>query len=70
MDKYSDAYLQRRVNFWHYYYKVYGEKHSDDTADWKIILIYWDRIVNMVLSELEIQEHEVEPMSNRISALF
>ena len=67
---YSDADLQDRVNHWLDHYTKYGESHYADTKDWRILEIYWDRILDRVLNELEIKEHEVEPMADRISALF
>ena len=67
---YSDADLQDRVNHWFNHYTKYGESHYADTKDWRILEIYWDKILDRVLNELEIEEHEVEPMADRISALF
>lgn len=67
---YSDADLQDRVNHWLDHYTKYGESHYANTKDWRILEIYWDRILDRVLNELEIEEHEVEPMADRISALF
>lgn len=67
---YSDADLQDRVNHWLDHYTKYGESHYADTKDWRILEIYWDKILDRVLNELEIEEHEVEPMADRISALF
>ena len=67
---YSDSELEDRVNYWLDYYVKYGESHYADTKDWRILEIYWDKIIDRVLNELEIEESEVEPMSDRISALF
>jgi uncharacterized protein (DUF2236 family) len=67
---YSDADLQDRVNHWLDHYTKYGESHYADTKDWRILEIYWDRILDRVLNELEITDEEVEPMADRISALF
>jgi len=67
---YSDADLESRVNHWLDHYTRYGESHYSDTKDWKIMEIYWDKILDRVLNELEITEEEVEPMADRISALF
>jgi hypothetical protein len=67
---YSDADLQDRVNHWLDHYTTYGESHYADTKDCRILEIYWDRMLDRVLNELEIEEHEVEPMADRISALF
>ncbi len=67
---YSDDDLRDKVNHWIDHYTRYGESHYSDTKDWRILEIYWDRIVDKVLDELEIEEHEVESMSNRIASLF
>jgi uncharacterized protein (DUF2236 family) len=67
---YSDADLQDMVNYWFDHYTRYGESHYADTKDWRIFEIYWDRILDRVLNELEITDEEVEPMADRISALF
>jgi hypothetical protein len=67
---YSDVDLQDRVNHWLDHYTKYGESHYADTKDWRILEIYWDRILDRVLNELEITDEEVEPMADRISALF
>jgi hypothetical protein len=67
---YSDSDLQDRVNHWLDHYTRYGESHYADTKDWRILEIYWDKILDRVLNQLEIEEHEVEPMADRISALF
>lgn len=67
---YSDADLQYRVNHWLDHYTKYGESHYADTKDWRILEIYWDEILYRVLNELEITDEEVEPMADRISALF
>jgi hypothetical protein len=67
---YSDADLQDRVNHWLDHYTRCGESHYADTKDWRILEIYWDRILDRVLNELEITDEEVEPMADRISALF
>lgn len=67
---YTDLDLQDRVNYWLDHYTKYGESHYTDTKDWRILEIYWDKILDRVLNELEIEEHEVEPMADRISALF
>jgi len=67
---YADADLESRVNHWLDHYTIYGESHYSDTKDWKIMEIYWDKILDRVLNELEITEEEVEPMADRISALF
>ena len=67
---YTDADLQDRVNHWLDHYTKYGDSHYADTKDWRIVEIYWEKILDRVLNELEIEEHEVEPMADRISALF
>lgn len=67
---YSDADLQDRVNHWLDHYTKYGDSHYSDTNDWRILEIYWEKILYRVLNELEIEEHEVEPMADRISGLF
>lgn len=68
--KYSDVELLNMMNYWLDHYVKYGEKHYYDTPDWKILDIYWDNVLDRVLNELEIEEHEIEPMVDRISALF
>jgi len=67
---YSDADLQDRVNYWLDQYTKYGDSHYADTTDWRILEIYWEKILDRVLNELEIEENEVEPMADRISGLF
>jgi hypothetical protein len=67
---YSDADLQDRVNHWLDHYTRYGESHYVDTKDWRILEIYWDKILDRVLNELDITDKEVQPMADRISALF
>jgi len=67
---YSDSDLIDRVNYWLDHYKKYGDSHYSDTQDFRILEIYWDKILDRVLNELEIEEHEVDPMADRISALF
>ena len=67
---YTDLDLQDRVNYWLDHYTKYGDSHYADTKDWRIVEIYWEKILDRVLNELEIEEHEVEPMADRISSLF
>jgi len=67
---YSDADLQDRVNYWLDHYTKNGDSHYDDTKDFRILEIYWNKILDRVLNELEIADEEVEPMADRISALF
>ena len=67
---YSDSDLKDRVNYWLDHYTKYGESHYADTKDCRLFEIYCDKRLDRVLNELEIDEHEVEPMADRISALF
>lgn len=67
---YSDDELIERVNELVVYYTNNGDSHYDDTKDWRILEIYWNRILDKLLNDLEIDEQEVEQMSERITNLF
>lgn len=66
-----DEELQDSANFWLDHYKQVGEKHYEDTPDWKIVELYFDKIVDRVLQDLpEMSDEENEKIIQRIGNLI
>ena len=63
--------LEEMINTWLDHYIANGESHYSDTPDWKIRDIYWDKIVDRVLSDLDIDltDEEIEKMCDRLNDL-
>lgn len=68
---FSDAQLEDKINYWIDHYTVNGESHNSDTPDWKIREIYWEKIVNRVIEDVntEMTEDEIDLFCNRLANL-
>lgn len=67
----SDKELIEIFDWWLNHYTMNGDKHYDDTPDWKVIELYYDLIVDRVfesLSEMTDEENEiiVERLNNLV----
>jgi hypothetical protein len=71
MNEISDLELEGHYHYWLEHYIANGEKHYDNTPEWKVIELYNDMIVERVLQELpEMNDEENEIIANRLSQLF
>jgi len=68
---FSDAELENMINYWIDHYTANGDSHYSDTKDWKIREIYWDKIVDRVIENVNIEmtDSEIEKFCNRLSNL-
>ena len=67
----SDEELENMFNYWLDHYTTNGDSHYNDTPDWKIREIYWDKIVNRVIEDMneEMTDEEIEEFCNRLADL-
>lgn len=65
----TDAELENVFLFWLNYYTSRGNKHYDDTPDWKIIELYHDLIVDRVLEGYP-EEYDANEIIERLSNMF
>lgn len=68
-NNYTDEELLEKFNFWLDHYTKYGESHYKDTKDWKILEIYYDRILDRTINDLVIEDDDVEYYVDRIGEL-
>lgn len=66
----ADKTLLENFNWWLDHYTKNGDKHYDDTPDWKIIELYYDLIVDRVLEALPfMSDDENEVIIERLNEL-
>ena len=70
-DKFSDVELEDMLNTWQDHYTQNGESHYSNTPDWKIREVYWDKMIEMVLQDVdtEMSDAEIEKFDERLSEL-
>lgn len=68
---FSDAELENMINYWLDHYTANGDSHYSDTKDWKIREIYWDKIVDRVIEDVNIEmtDSEIEKFCYRLANL-
>lgn len=68
---FSDAELETMINYWLDHYTANGDSHYSDTKDWRIREIYWDKIVDRVIEDVNIEmtDSEIEKFCYRLSDL-
>jgi hypothetical protein len=68
---FSDTKLESMINYWLDYYTKKGNSHYSDTKDWRIREIYWDKIVDRVIEDLNIEmtDSEIEKFCDRLADL-
>jgi len=67
----SNEELESAVHFWLEHYIQNGEKHYSDTSDSKLVELYFDNIVERVLSDLpEMTDEENEKIVERIGKMI
>lgn len=64
----DDTELTASFNYWWEHYKSCGDRHYEDTSDWKITELYYDLIVDRVLQDYG--EEETDYIVERLSQLF
>lgn len=67
----SDSELESMIDFWLEHYIRYGDSHYNDTTDSKIRETYWDKIVDRVIEDVnvEMSDKEIEQFCERLSNL-
>jgi len=68
---FSDAELENMINYWLDHYTANGDSHYSDTKNWKIREIYWDKIVDRVIEDVNIEmtDSEIEKFCDRLANL-
>lgn len=68
---FSDAELENMINYWLDHYTANGDSHYSDTNDWRIREIYWDKIVDRVIEDVNIEmtDSEIEKFCDRLADL-
>jgi hypothetical protein len=68
---FSDGQLEDMINYWLDHYTGNGDSHYSDTPDWKIREIYWDKIVNRVIEDVntEMTDEEIDRFCDRLADL-
>jgi len=68
---FSDAELEDMMNTWFDHYQANGESHYSDTPDFRIREIYWDKVVDRVIEDVntEMTDEEVERFCGRLADL-
>jgi hypothetical protein len=68
---FTDATLEDMINHWLNHYTSNGDSHYSDTPDWKIREIYWDKIVDRVIQDLdtELSDEEIDKFCDRLADL-
>ena len=67
----TDIELETAFNHWLDHYTKNGDKHYEDTPDWKVQDLYWDNIVDRVLSNLPLMtDEENEQIIIRLTEMF
>lgn len=66
----TDKELIETFDWWLNHYTKNGDKHYDDTPDWKVIELYYDLIVDRVLESLPMMsDEENEIIVERLNSL-
>jgi hypothetical protein len=68
---FSDAELENMINYWLDHYTANGDSHYSDTKDWRIREIYWDKIADRVIEDVNIEmtDREIEKICDRLANL-
>jgi predicted metallo-beta-lactamase superfamily hydrolase len=68
---FSDAELENMINYWLDHYTANGDSHYSNTKDWRIREIYWDKIVDRVIEDVNIEmtDSEIEKFCDRLADL-
>lgn len=68
---FSDTELENMINYWLDHYTANGDSHYSDTKDWRIREIYWDKIVDRVIEDVNIEmtDSEIEKFCDRLADL-
>jgi stalled ribosome rescue protein Dom34 len=68
---FSNTELENLINYWVDHYTKNGDSHYSDTKDWKIREIYWDKIVDRVIEDVNIEmtDSEIEKFCDRLADL-
>lgn len=71
LNTFSDIELENMINFWLDHYTSNGDSHYSDTPDWKIREIYWDKIVNRVIEDvnIELTDEEIDLFCDKLANL-
>lgn len=66
----TDKELIETFYWWLDHYTKNGDKHYDNTPDWKVIELYYDQIVDRVFESLpEMSDEENEAIVERLNNL-
>jgi hypothetical protein len=65
----TDSELIDNFNWWLDYYTKSGDKHYNDTKDWKIQELYYDLIVDRVINEICEEDGTEEELIERLNNL-
>ena len=68
---FSDEQLENMINTWLDHYTANGESHYIYTPDWKIREIYWDKIVDRMIEDVdtEMTDMEIDKFCDRLADL-
>ena len=67
----TDKELASYFNHWWEHYAENGDKHYPDTKPERITELYWDQIIDRVLSDLpEMTEAENDEIVERLNKMF
>lgn len=68
---FTDTTLEEMINYWLDHYTANGDSHYSDTPDWKIREIYWDKIVDRVIQDLdtELSDDDIDRFCDRLANL-
>jgi|AntDeeMinimDraft_6_1070357.scaffolds.fasta_scaffold09260_2 hypothetical protein len=68
---FSNDELENMMGTWFDHYQANGESHYSDTPDFRIREIYWDKVVDRVIEDVntEMTDKEVEQFCDRLADL-
>jgi len=68
---FSDADLENMINHWLDHYTNNGDSHYSDSPDWRIREIYWEKIVDRVIEDVntEMTDEEINRFCDRLGSL-
>lgn len=66
---FSDSELETMMDNWFDHYQNVGDSHYVDTPDFRIREIYWDKVVDRVIEDVNIEmtDNEIEQFCNRLA---
>jgi hypothetical protein len=67
----SDSKLENMIEYWINHYTKNGDSHYSDTKESRIIEIYWDKILDRVIEDVNIEmtDTEIEKFCDRLANL-